>query len=71
MGIITYTFTCSQLQEAFVKGLLKPGLNLVIEKDNKKLRNCVVSYYDIGYDLFDATSALKHFSSSFPQIPER
>ena len=30
-----------ELQEAFAKGLLKPGLNAVVETNNKQFKNCV------------------------------
>ncbi|XP_053982399.1 probable rRNA-processing protein EBP2 homolog [Hylaeus volcanicus] len=36
-----YNSSDGELQEAFTKGLLKPGLNKVIEKTNKVHRNCV------------------------------
>ena len=38
--------TCflSQLQEAFAKGLLKPGLNAVIETTKREKKNNVVSF---------------------------
>lgn len=38
-------YSCVQLQEAFAKGLLKPGLNIPIETNNKQFKNCVVSSY--------------------------
>ena len=36
-----YNDSDEELQEAFAKGLLKPGLNTVIEKRTKEYRNCV------------------------------
>lgn len=58
--IIVYILTSTllhvfKLQEAFAKGLLKPGLNAVIETDNKKTKNYVVSNYFSARYLLEPT----------------
>lgn len=35
------TFLCFQLQEAFAKGLLKPGMNVRVDKSKKYVNNMV------------------------------
>lgn len=47
--ILTYFLSRVQLQEAFTKGLLKSGLNAVVET-NKQPKNCVVSYQSFKND---------------------
>ncbi|KAL6433348.1 hypothetical protein ACFW04_006484 [Cataglyphis niger] len=36
-----YSSSDEELQEAFAKGLLKPGLNVAVETNNKQFKNCV------------------------------
>lgn len=36
-----YSSSDEELQEAFAKGLLKPGLNIPVETNNKQFKNCV------------------------------
>lgn len=38
---INMTFLCFQLQEAFAKGLLKPGMNVCVDKSKRYVNNVV------------------------------
>lgn len=53
-------YSRAQLQEAFAKGLLKPGLNAAVE-NKKQFKNCVVSGYFVMSR--SITISLKLFSN--------
>lgn len=38
---VNMSFLCFQLQEAFAKGLLQPGMNVRVEKSKKYVNNAV------------------------------
>lgn len=62
---INMTFLCFQLQEAFAKGLLKPGMNVCVDKSKRYVNNvvsdrvkCLLTCFVIHSIFFNKTMTL-------------
>ncbi len=60
-----------QLQEAFAKGLLKPGMNVLVDKPKKFVNNMVSEFIITNLKCQNYCPALVYFSECLVMMKER